>query len=163
MALWLRDSLTGVAAESPKMVESRFVRHFIAVIVVSGLANCLQHLVWSRIWCLIAIAVISFRWAFIWGSLVEVDCGIDCFSPKNKWCLGVNHHRSCFLGDGQYSAFGNPIQMESVGRTWFIRCTTSSEHLLEGLVVIFSVSIVAPKSFHFVSHRVNSGLECLVG
>jgi len=159
IALQLRDKSTGVAAESPKVVERSFVRDFIAVIVVRGLAKCLQHLVWSWIWCLIAVAVVSFHYAFIWGSPVEVDCCIDCFSPKNKWRLGVNHHRSCILGDGLDYAFGNPILMVSVRRTWFVCCTTSCEHLSEGLVVVFSASNVAPKLFHFVSHGVNSGLK----
>jgi len=90
---------------------------------------------------------------------VEVDCGIDCFSPKDKWRLGVNHDRSCFLGDGLDHAFGNPILMVSVGRTWFVCCATSGEHQSEGCVDIFSAAIIAPKSLHFVSHGVNSGLK----
>jgi hypothetical protein len=59
MALGLRDKSTGIAAESPKVVERSFVRHFIGVIVVRGLAKCLQHLTCSWIWCLIAVAVVS--------------------------------------------------------------------------------------------------------
>jgi hypothetical protein len=47
MALWLGDTLTGVAAESPKVVERSFLCDFIAVIVVRGLAKCFQHLIWS--------------------------------------------------------------------------------------------------------------------
>jgi len=49
MALRLGDKSTGVAAESSKVVERRIVRDFIAMIVVRGLAKCLQHLVWSWI------------------------------------------------------------------------------------------------------------------
>jgi len=114
MALWLGYKSTGIAAESLKVVERSFVRDFIASIVVSGLAKCLHHLECSWIWCLIAVAVVSFREAFVWGSLVEVDCGIDYFSPKNNWRLGVNHHRSWVLGDGLDHAFGNAILMVSV-------------------------------------------------
>ena len=60
MALRLGDKLTGVAAESRKVVEKSFVRDFIAIIVAKGLAKCLHHVVWSLIWCLIAVAVVSF-------------------------------------------------------------------------------------------------------
>jgi hypothetical protein len=60
MALRLRDKSTGIAAESPKVVERSFVRDFIAV-VVRGLAKCMQHFVWSGIWYLIAVTVVSFR------------------------------------------------------------------------------------------------------
>jgi hypothetical protein len=90
---------------------------------------------------------------------VEVDCGIDCFSPKNKWRQGVNHHGSRLLGDGLDHVFGMPILMVSEGRSQFVCCSMSSEHLLEGLVVGFSTSIGAPKSFYFVSHGVNLGLK----
>jgi hypothetical protein len=90
---------------------------------------------------------------------VEVDCGIDSVSAKDKWCLRVNHHGSCFLGDGVDHGFGNGILRDSIERAWFVCCVTSSEHLSEGLIVIFSMAIVAPKSFHFVSHGVYSGLK----
>ena len=90
---------------------------------------------------------------------MEVDCGIDCFFPKDKWRLAVNHHGSCFLGDGLEHAFGDTILMASVGRTWFLCCATSSEHPLEGLIIIFSVANVALKLFDFVSHGVHLGLK----
>jgi hypothetical protein len=61
MALRLRDKSTGIAAKSSKVVERSFARDFIDVIVVRGLAKCMQHLVGSRIWCLIAVAVVCFR------------------------------------------------------------------------------------------------------
>jgi hypothetical protein len=83
MALQFGDNSTGIAAGSPKVVERSFVRDFIAV-VVRGPAKCMQHLLWSGMWCLRAVVVISFRWAFVWGSLVEVDCGIHCFSQKTS-------------------------------------------------------------------------------
>ena len=89
---------------------------------------------------------------------MEVDCGIDCFSLKYTWRLGVNYHRSYFLVDGLNHAFGNSGPIGSVGRAWFVCCNVRGEHQAEGLVVVFSVAIVAPKSFYFVSHGVNSGL-----
>ena len=66
MAFRLGDKSTGAAAESLKVGETSFVRDFIAIIVVRGLAKCLLHLVWSWIWCFIAVAVVSFRKAFVW-------------------------------------------------------------------------------------------------
>jgi hypothetical protein len=49
MALQLGDKSTGEEAESPKVVVRSFVRHFIANIVMTGLAKCLQELEWSWI------------------------------------------------------------------------------------------------------------------
>jgi len=108
---------------------------------------------------MIGVVVIPFCQAFVRGSLVEVDCDIVCFSPKNRWCLGVSHLKSCVLGDSLDHAFGIIIPMVSVGRTMFVSYSMSSEHLSEGLVVVFSASIVAPKLCRFVSHGVNSGLK----
>jgi hypothetical protein len=92
---------------------------------------------------------------------VEVDCSIDCFSSKDKWRRGVNYHGSCSLADGLDHVFGNAILMMSVGMTWC--CAPTSEHLSESVIVIFSTACVAPKSYHIVSHGVNSGLKGLVG
>ena len=141
------------------MVERCILGNVIATNGVRGLAKCMQHLVWSLIWCLIAVAVGPVRYAFVWGSLVEVDGGTDSFSPKHEWHLEVNHHRSCFLGDGLDHAFGHCIPMLSVGKIWCIRCTMSSKHQSEGLVVVFSVTNSRAKSFPFVSHRVSWGLK----
>jgi len=60
LALRFGDKSTGIAAESPRVVERSFEPDFIAVIVVRGLAKCMQQFVWSGIWCLIAVAFISF-------------------------------------------------------------------------------------------------------
>jgi hypothetical protein len=100
-----------------------------------------------------------FLFGFVWDSLVVVECSINCFSPKDKWCLGVNHHGSCFLTDGLDHALGNVIHMVSVRRTWFIRCARSSEYQSEGLIVIFSAAIGASKLFPIVFHGANSGLK----
>jgi hypothetical protein len=118
MALWLGDKSTGIEAESPKVVERSFLRDFIPIIVMRGLVKCLQHLVWSWIWCLIAIAVVSFCQAFFWSLFVEVDCSIDCLSPKNMWRVGVNLHRLYFLGDGLDHAFGDSVLLMSIWRAW---------------------------------------------
>jgi len=100
-----------------------------------------------------------FLLGLVWGWLVEVDRGIDCFSRKEKWRLGVNHHRWFFLSDRLDHALGNAILIVSVGRTWFVRCTTSTKHQSDGFVAIFSAAIIAPTSFHFVSYGINSGLK----
>ena len=89
---------------------------------------------------------------------MEVDSGIDCFSPNNLQCLGVNHHRACFLVGGLDHSFGNPILMVRVGGTWFLCCAMSSKQQLDGLVVIFTVAIITPQLFHFLSNGVNSVL-----
>jgi hypothetical protein len=49
MPLKLRDELIGKAAELPKVVDRSFVQDIIAVIVMGGLAKCMQHLIWSLI------------------------------------------------------------------------------------------------------------------
>jgi hypothetical protein len=90
---------------------------------------------------------------------VEVDSGIDFFSPKDKWRLEVNRHRSCILGDGLNHVFGNPILMVRLGRTSFVCFAMSSVHQSEGPVVLFSAAIITLKLFYFVSHGVNSGLK----
>jgi len=53
--------------------------------------------------------------------------------------------------------------MLSIGRTWFICCTACSEHMSEGLVVIFSMATIASRLFYFLSHAVYSALERLAG
>jgi hypothetical protein len=60
MVLRLGDKSTAIAAESLKVVERSFVQDFIVIIVVSALAKSLQHRIWSLIWCMIAVAVVSF-------------------------------------------------------------------------------------------------------
>jgi len=130
--LWLRDKLTGVAAKSPKEMKRGFVHDCLAINDVIGLAKCMQHLVWSWIWCFIAVAVISSCYTFVWSLLVEVDCGMDYLSPNYKWRLGVIHHRSCFLSDGLDHALHNFVLLVRVGRAWFICCTASSKHQPEG-------------------------------
>jgi len=91
--------------------------------------------------------------------MVDVDCCIDCFSPRDKWRLGVNHHGSCFLSDGPHGAFGKTILMVTVGTKLFVCCAMSSEHQSECVVVLFPAARIAPKLFHFVSQGVISGLK----
>lgn len=61
---------------------------------------------------------------------MEVDSSIDYFSPKKTWCLGVDQHRLCFLGDGLDYVFGNPILMMKLLSPLFIHCTMISKHQL---------------------------------
>jgi len=46
---------------------------------------------------------------------MEVDCGVVCFSPLKKQCLGVNHHRLHCLSDGLNDGFDNSVLMVSMG------------------------------------------------
>ena len=154
---------TCIAAELPKVMERSCVQDFDAVIVVRGLAECMHHLLWSSRWCLITDSVGSFRYAFIWGLLVEVDCGTDCVSPNNKWHPGVKHHRSFILGDGLDHAFCDLNLLGNVVGARMMCCTTSSKHLSEGPVVGCTTSIISLKLFYFISSAINLGLKWLVG
>jgi len=90
---------------------------------------------------------------------MEMDCGINCFSPELNGGLGVNHHRAGLFSDCTDHAFGNTILMVSVWRAWLVCCASSREDILEGLIVVFSSSIITPESLDLVSHRVYSGLK----
>lgn len=144
MALLHEVKFTGVATISQIVLERSFVSDFIAVIVVKGLDRCLQHPVWCGIWCLIAVAVIAFLYAFVGSSLVEVDCGTDCFSTKDTCRLRVTHHRLCSLADGVDDLFVNSMLIVSLGSAWLICYAMSTMHHPEGHVAILSVCIIAP-------------------
>jgi hypothetical protein len=58
VAVW--GNSTGIADKSPKVMEKRFVRNYIAVLVVRGLVKRKQHLIWSKRLFLSAIEVVSF-------------------------------------------------------------------------------------------------------
>jgi len=73
----------------------------------------MQHFVWRFVWCLIAIKVTSFQ-AFVWRSLMEIDCSINRFSPELHGGLGVNHHRAGLFSYRTDHAFSNTIFMVSV-------------------------------------------------
>jgi len=122
----------------------------------------MQHLVWRFVQCLIAIAITSFQ-AFIWRSLMEIDCSINCFSAKLNGDLEVNHHHPGLFSDCMDHAFGNTILIVSVWRVLIVCCASSHKDISEGLIVIFSSSIVTPALLDLVSSRVYSRLKCLVG
>ena len=118
----------------------------------------MQHFVWRFVLCLIAIAVTSFQ-AFIWRSLMEIDCGINCFSPELNQGLGVNHHRVVLFSDCTDHAFGNTIRMVSVWTAWLVCCASGHKDISEILIVVFLLSIIAPELLDHVSHCVYSGLK----
>jgi len=90
---------------------------------------------------------------------MEIDCGINCFSPELNWNLGVNHHRPGLFSDCTDHAFGNTILMVSIWRVWLVCCTAGCENVSEGFIGVFSPSIIAPESLDLVSHGVYSGLK----
>jgi len=96
---------------------------------------------------------------------MEVDCGVDSFSPKLDGCLGVYHHGSCLLSDCPDHPLQDAVLMVRVWRAGFICCTTGSEHRAEGLVIVLSSAIIASESFDLITlaHSINSGLKGLVG
>ena len=81
---------------------------------------------------------------------MEIDCGINCCSPELNWSLGVNYHHPGLFSDYTDHAFGNPILMVSVWRIWLVCCTAGREDILERLIVVFSLSIIAPESLDLV-------------
>jgi len=95
---------------------------------MSGLAKDMEHLVWSFVWCFVAITVISFCQAFVRESLMEVDRSGDDFSPKLDRCLRVNHHSSSLLSDGMDHPLSDSILVVRVRWARFVCCTAGSEH-----------------------------------
>ena len=85
---------------------------------------------------------------------MEIDCGMNCFSPELNWNLGVDHHRPGLFSDCTDHVFGNTILMMSVWRAWHVRRTTGRKDISEGLVVVFFPSIITPESLDHVSHGV---------
>ena len=94
---------------------------------------------------------------------MEIDCGINCFSPELNWNLGVNHHRLGLFSDCTDHVFWNTILMVSSSRVWLVCCSTGCENISEGSIVIFSPSIITAESLDLVFHAVYSGLIELVG
>jgi len=90
---------------------------------------------------------------------MEIDCGINCFSPELIGSLVVDHHRSGFFSDCTDHSFGNPILQIGIWSTWLVWSTSGHEDKSEGLIGVFSRSIVAPEALDLVSHRVYSGVK----
>jgi len=59
---------------------------------------------------------------------MEVDPGVDSFSPKLDRCLGVNHHSSSLLGDGTDHSLRDTVLVVRVRRVRFICCSAGSKH-----------------------------------
>jgi hypothetical protein len=83
---------------------------------------------------------------------MEIDCGINCFSPELNGSLRVNQDRPSLFSDIADHSFRNTVLMVSVWRAWLVCSTTGHEDIPEGLIVIFSPPIIAPESLDLVSH-----------
>ena len=83
---------------------------------------------------------------------MEIDCCINCFSPELNGSLGVNLHRAGVFSDCSDYAFGNTIFLVSVCSAWLVCCSLSREDISDGVIVVFSSSIITPESLDLVSH-----------
>jgi hypothetical protein len=94
---------------------------------------------------------------------MEVDRGVDGFSPKQDGCLGVNHHSSSCFGDGTDDSLSDAVLVVGVWWARFVCCTAGSGYRVEGLVIVLSSAIMAPKSSDLIAHGSDSGPKGLVG
>jgi hypothetical protein len=94
---------------------------------------------------MIAIAVNSFE-AFKRQSVMDLQCGFNCFSPELNGSLGVNHHCLGLFSGCTYHSFCNTVPMVGERRAWFVCRTTGRKDILEDLIVVFSPTIIAPES-----------------
>jgi len=69
-------------------------------------AKSMKNVEWGLVRCFIAISVISVQ-TFIRWSLMEIQCGINCFSPERNESLRVNHHQPVRSSDCMDHSFGN--------------------------------------------------------
>jgi hypothetical protein len=83
---------------------------------------------------------------------MEIDCGIDCFSPELNERLGVDYHRPRVFSNCTDYSFCNTILMMSIWRAWLVCSTMGREDIWEGLIVVFSLSIIAPELLDVISH-----------
>jgi len=83
---------------------------------------------------------------------MEIDCGIYCFSPELNGSLGVDHHRPGFFSDCMDHSFCNTILMMSICRAWLVCSTMGRKDISEGLIDVFSLSIISPESLDLISH-----------
>lgn len=152
------DESAGTTFDIPEVVQRCMMRYLVAVDIGCRFAESMQHLIQHFPWCLIAFAFISFA-VFIQSSLMAIDCGMNCFSPELKCSLGVNNHAPGLFSDCTKHAFINAIVMVSIWRPWLASGTVGHKDISEGLVVIFSQSIITPELLDIVSHSVYSGLK----
>jgi hypothetical protein len=90
---------------------------------------------------------------------MEIDHGINCFSPELDGGQGLHPDHTGLFSDCTDHAFSNTILMVRVWRVWFVYCASSREDISEAVIVIFSWSIITPESLDLVSHRVYSVLK----
>jgi len=90
---------------------------------------------------------------------MEIYCGINCFSPELNASLGVNHHCTGLFSDCTDHPFGNTGHMMSLWRAWFVCISAGRGDISEGLIVIFSQSIIAPELLDLVTPWVYSDLK----
>jgi len=83
---------------------------------------------------------------------MEIDCGINCFSPELNGSMRVNHHCPGHFSDCTDHSFGNTVRRVCVLKSWLVCSTAGCEDILEGLIVVFSPSIIAPEALDLVSH-----------
>jgi len=162
-ALGFRDKLAHIAAEFSQVVNRSLEWYLVASIIVGCLAKGMEHLVWSFVWCFVAISVISLCQAFVQRSLMEVARSVDGFSSKLDRSLGVKRHSSSLLVDGTDHSLSDSIPVVRVRRARCVCHTAGSEHWAEGLVVVLPSAIIAPKPSDLIAQSSDSGLKGPVG
>ena len=83
---------------------------------------------------------------------MEIDSGINCFSPELNGSLRVNHHCLGLSSDCTDHSFGGTVLMVAVWRTWLVCSTAGCKDIPEDLIVVFSPSIIALDSLDLISH-----------
>jgi len=87
---------------------------------------------------------------------MDIEYGINCFSPELNGSLGVHHSHPCPVIDCTSHLFSNGIFMVGIWRALFIYGTAGGEDKSDCLIAIFTQVIITPESLKFVPH-------CLVG
>jgi hypothetical protein len=159
------DLFAYIAAESLPMVNWSLVWYLVTSLIMSGLPKGMEHLAWCFIRCFVAIAVIWLSQAIVQGSMMEVDRGVDGFSPTLDSWLEVNHDSLSLLGDGTDHSLSDSILVLRAQRAQFICCIAGSGHRAEGLVIELPSAIITSELFDLIAlaKSMNSGLKGLVG
>jgi len=116
-------------------------------------SKSMEHFVCCFVRYLIAVEVTSLQ-AFIWRSLREIDCCINCFSTNLNGGLGVKQHSVGLFPDCTDHSFGHTILIVSLWREWLICFASSRKDISEGFIVVFPSSIISSESLDLVSHPV---------
>jgi len=83
---------------------------------------------------------------------MEINCGIDCFSPELNGSLGFDHHRPGYFIDCRDHSFRNPVFMIGIWTAWLKHSSAGHEDISQRLIVIYSLSIIAPELLDLISH-----------